>query len=412
LADDDATVRAAAADAAGRLVDTESIEQLLRLASDSDGPVRLCSFAALERLDEPRAVSQAVAALADRQVTAQALKYLTRFGSREHASAVVNAAKHDPSAEVLAAAIAALSAWRQRSDVPERSTLDQAIADVQGAAGVVMFWERSDPGSFASTVIASGVSGRVQLPLVASGTPVTALARTFIHVDESTPVEFLASAGGKFQIWLNGESIFHREQNEPFRLDSERCSATLAKGDNRLLVSVTPSSDRAEFHIRFRRKSSKAEHERLIQAALARAGNPERGRAHFLNAEKSLCLKCHRADEQGQKIGPELSGLGNRFSKVYVIESILEPSRTIGPAFGSLTVLLDNGQTLSGLRTAETATHLTIADQQGQLHVLDKQQIEEQQPSPVSIMPEGLEKRLSEAEFVDLIAYLMSLKGD
>ena len=38
--------------------------------------------------------------------------------------------------------------------------------------------------------------------------------------------------------------------------------------------------------------------------------------------------------------------------------------------------------------------------------------IENREPSPVSTMPDGLEKRFTEEEFVDLIAFLVSLKDD
>jgi len=39
-----------------------------------------------------------------------------------------------------------------------------------------------------------------------------------------------------------------------------------------------------------------------------------------------------------------------------------------------------------------------------------KSEIEEQKPSSQSTMPDGLEKRFTEQEFVDLIAYFASLK--
>src|SRR6185369_12411089 len=110
--------------------------------------------------------------------------------------------------------------------------------------------------------------------------------------------------------------------------------------------SATP----VEMHIRLRRKSAMAEHERLAQAALARAGNADRGRQVFLNTEKSLCLKCHRVGEQGERIGPELTGVGSRFSRIHVIESILEPSRTIAPSFGTYVIELKNGKTLNGVK--------------------------------------------------------------
>ena len=91
-------------------------------------------------------------------------------------------------------------------------------------------------------------------------------------------------------------------------------------------------------------------------AALSRAGNPERGRQVFQNAEKSQCIKCHRLGDQGERVGPDLTGLGSRFSKVYIIESILEPSRAIAPSFGTFIVALKNGKTLNGVKIAETET--------------------------------------------------------
>src|SRR5207253_167408 len=109
-------------------------------------------------------------------------------------------------------------------------------------------------------------------------------------------------------------------------------------------------------------------------------------------------------------IGPELTGVGSRFARIYLVESILEPSRTIAPSFGTLVVTLKNGKLLTGVKIAETEKMLTLADNQGQKHVLAKADIEAQQPSPVSTMPEGLEKRFTEDEFIDLIAFLASQK--
>jgi putative heme-binding domain-containing protein len=173
---------------------------------------------------------------------------------------------------------------------------------------------------------------------------------------------------------------------------------------------VGPSSAAVEFHLRFRRKSTTAEHERLTQAALARAGDPQRGRKLFFDVEKSQCLKCHRLGEQGERIGPELTGVGGRFSRIYIVESILEPSRTIAPSFATLMLVLKNGKTLTGVKVAETELTLTLADNQGQKHSVAKTDIEQQQPSPLSSMPESLEKRFTQDEFVDLLAFLMSQK--
>jgi putative heme-binding domain-containing protein len=208
------------------------------------------------------------------------------------------------------------------------------------------------------------------------------------------------------QVWLAGQHVYRRDQARKYQVDSDRFAASLARGSNRLLVQVRGPA--LEFHLRFRRKSASAEHERLTQAALNRPGSPERGRKLFFDAEKTLCLKCHRLGNQGEAVGPELTGVGGRFSRIYLVESILEPSRTIAPSFGTLVLTLKNGKTLTGVKVMETETMITLADNQGQKQVLAKADIEEQQQSLLSTMPEGLEKRVSADEFVDLIAFLAS----
>ena len=230
-----------------------------------------------------------------------------------------------------------------------------------------------------------------------------------VEVPSDTPVEFLASSRGDLEVWLNGKSVHRRESARTFQLDSDRFDGVLQKGANRLLVRTGTATGTAEFHLRFRRKSAKAEHERLARVALG-GGSATRGRKLFFDAEKSQCVKCHRIGDQGERIGPELTGVGSRFSRIYVVESILEPSRTIAPSFGTSVVTLKDGKVLTGVKVAETETHLTLGDNQGQKHVLARADIDELLASPVSTMPEGLEQRLTEEEFVDLIAFLMSQK--
>ena len=153
-------------------------------------------------------------------------------------------------------------------------------------------------------------------------------------------------------------------------------------------------------------KTASERHARLIQLALAGGGNPARGREVYLNAEKTGCMKCHRLGDQGQAVGPDLTGAGRRFSRIHMIESILEPSRVIAPAFRNLSVRLKDGQELTGVRVGETEFVLTLGDAQGQSHAVKKEQIEDLQILELSLMPEGLESGLTDAEFVDLVEFL------
>ena len=76
------------------------------------------------------------------------------------------------------------------------------------------------------------------------------------------------------------------------------------------------------------------------------------------------------------------------------MESILEPNRTIASSFATRVVSLKNGQVLSGVAVAETETILTLADNQGQKHVLKKADIDEQQSSPAQHHAGGTGKAL------------------
>ena len=165
-----------------------------------------------------------------------------------------------------------------------------------------------------------------------------------------------------------------------------------------------------EFQLRFRRQSSSAERERLAQGALTRPGDAARGQKVFADVEKSQCLKCHVLSGRGERIGPELTGIGSRFSRMHVIESILEPSRAVAPGFQTIALLLDDGRTLTGLVLSERDGTLTLADNQGKKHAVPAASIERRQPQPLSTMPDGLEKRLTADEFIDLVAFLAAQK--
>ena len=120
----------------------------------------------------------------------------------------------------------------------------------------------------------------------------------------------------------------------------------------------------------------------------------DRGRELFGAAN---CFACHRFDNQGGAVGPDLTILSGRFSARDILESVVEPSKVItgrivnlaGDAFRVSENMLDPGNLTS----------------------VDRKQIEEMVPAKVSMMPQGLLNTLDEEEVLDLMAYLLS-RGD
>jgi putative heme-binding domain-containing protein len=353
----------------------------------------------------------------DEQSQLAALKCLAETGRPAHGEAITDVAMRSRLAEVLQLAAQLMLKWDRVAE----------LARIQGASGIMLQWMVSDPLSTedAARAVESIAPRSATIPrgwraAVATGTDsrvsfgrgnddTVRIGLSEFVVNEASRAEFRLSSSGTLQVWLNGKLVYRRSQPGSYATDSDRFEADLDAGLNRLMAQVSAVGS-TEIHARFRRKSATERHERLSQLALATRGNADRGREIYFNTEKSACIKCHRLGDQGGGIGPDLTGVGRRFSRIHLIESVLEPSRAVAPAFQNLSVRLKDGQELAGVRVAESESVLTLGDAQGQLRALKKDQIEEQRTLELSIMPEGLENGLTDVEFVDLVAFLAEQK--
>lgn len=123
--------------------------------------------------------------------------------------------------------------------------------------------------------------------------------------------------------------------------------------------------------------------------------------------ERALCTKCHTTVTQNTPLAPSLKGIGTQ-KLDYLIESILEPSKIIKTGFDTETIVTTAGKSLSGL-VKDEGTHLRVQNFDLDVRV-PKKEVEERVLQKRSIMPDGQEALLSRREFVDLIAYLSTLK--
>lgn len=137
----------------------------------------------------------------------------------------------------------------------------------------------------------------------------------------------------------------------------------------------------------------------------------DHGREMFAAAN---CFGCHRFANEGGAVGPDLTGLAGRFSPRDILESVLEPNKVISDQYSSVTVLTSDGRVVTGritnLFNDELHINTNMLDPNA-LEVVKRTEIEELNPSSVSMMPAGLLNTLTEEELLDLMAFLLS-RGD
>ncbi len=133
--------------------------------------------------------------------------------------------------------------------------------------------------------------------------------------------------------------------------------------------------------------------------------NYNAGRQAFVDAQ---CVACHKIGNDGGGVGPELTAIAARFSSRDILESILEPSKVVSEQFKNTTVVLNNGDDVTGRLVDETADKIVLQPNQllPQKVEAKKSDIKTRKLSDLSPMPEGLVSVLSKDDLLDLVAFL------
>ena len=145
---------------------------------------------------------------------------------------------------------------------------------------------------------------------------------------------------------------------------------------------------------------------------VATSGDTRRGALVF-HAAHLACLKCHVAGTGQSPIGPNLAkppvGVEGAALRSHLVESLLEPSKIVRPEYRGVTVVDQDGRSVTGVVVRETATELVLRDAAAPATeiAIDRSAIDERREATVSLMPAGLTNLLTgRGQFLDLIAYL------
>ncbi len=141
------------------------------------------------------------------------------------------------------------------------------------------------------------------------------------------------------------------------------------------------------------------------QKSLELKGDVDKGRAIF----RKTCAACHKLEGFGESIGADLNAIKDRGTAAMMLH-ILDPNREVKPQFQAYVVALEDGTSVTGMITGETANGLTLRKADGMTQTILRVKIDELKSTNLSFMPEGLEKQIDVNAMADLLAYLNSIK--
>jgi len=138
-------------------------------------------------------------------------------------------------------------------------------------------------------------------------------------------------------------------------------------------------------------------------------GDAQRGRELFFHRAALSCLRCHKVDGVGGQVGPDLSDVGARQHRRYLMAAIVDPNQDIAKGYDAVIIETVDGRIISGVVKQENDEQLQIITPQSKLVTIAQDMIEARGKGK-SAMPEDLIKQLTKDDLRDLVEFLATLR--
>jgi putative heme-binding domain-containing protein len=89
--------------------------------------------------------------------------------------------------------------------------------------------------------------------------------------------------------------------------------------------------------------------------------------------------------------------------------NVLDPNREVNPQYVNYVLVTEDGRSMTGMVASETANSVTLKRAEDVTDTVERSEIEQLRATGLSIMPEGLEKQIDQAQMADLMAYLLQI---
>jgi putative heme-binding domain-containing protein len=144
-----------------------------------------------------------------------------------------------------------------------------------------------------------------------------------------------------------------------------------------------------------------------LAARVAAEGDPFRGEIVYRRKDLA-CLKCHSVGEAGGIVGPNMLSLGSTAQLDYILQSLLDPNAKVKEGYHTAVIVDNDGKQWSGIKLRQTDTAVVLRNADGDELQVPLASIDIESPG-LSLMPAGLTEKLTQAELIDLSAFLSAL---
>jgi putative membrane-bound dehydrogenase-like protein len=138
-----------------------------------------------------------------------------------------------------------------------------------------------------------------------------------------------------------------------------------------------------------------------LQPATVMTGNPGEGKILFMN----FCSSCHRLDQEGHALGPDLYGIRNQ-AKESILLHIVDPNREIASGFEGVEWTTKSDEIYIGLLAFDHGGQLGLKLPSGIDLTFERNEGGTVRNLQLSFMPEGILDGLTTQQAADLLAYL------
>ena len=148
----------------------------------------------------------------------------------------------------------------------------------------------------------------------------------------------------------------------------------------------------------------------VIQAVMQAAGKGDVAEGKRLFTSQG-CIACHAVDPAAVQKGPDLGSAGSKFTRDYLVESILNPNAIVAQGFQTTLLTTKTGQVHMGFVVSEADGTIELRNIAGQANQIKRAEVASEQTLPQSMMPPGLAAGLTVEQLNALVDYLASMKS-